>query len=93
MVTMTGRVEIKVVAPAFSEMDALDKATDRAAEIIYALFPKGGPSVAGNTDDRAMTCLFYVDDELPDAWLPQLQVLVRAVEGPIDSVSIEPFVE
>lgn len=90
---MTGQVEIRVVASQFAEDDALTAAMDRAADVVYAVFPKGGPSIAGNTDERAMTCLFYVDDELPDAWLPQLQVLVRAVEGPIDSVSIKPFVE
>lgn len=90
---MKGRVEIKVVAPSFSEDDALTAAMDRAADVIYAVFQKGGPSIAGDTRERAMTCLFFVDDELPDAWLPQLEVLVRAVEGPIESVAVEPFVE
>lgn len=90
---VTGQVEIKVVASQFADMDALDAATDRAATAIYADFQQGGPCVAGNTDDRAMTCLLWIDDETPEAWLPQLQVLVRAVEGPIESVSVEPFVE
>lgn len=80
-------------APGFADGDALDRAINRAATTIYADFPQGGPCVAGSTLARSLTCLLSVDDETPEAWLPQLQVLVRAVEGPIDSVSIEPFEE
>ena len=40
-----------------------------------------------------MTLLLYVDDETPDAWLPQLKVLCDAVDGPIESVTVGPFVE
>jgi hypothetical protein len=90
---MVGRVEMKVVAPSFKDMDVLDAVTSRAADIIYADYLQGGPSVAGNTAERCMTLLLYVDDETPDAWLPQLKVLCAAVKGPIESVSIGQFVD
>lgn len=90
---MTGQVEIRVTAPGFADGEVLDRAINRAATTIYADFPQGGPCVAGSRLACALTCLLTIDDETPDAWLPQLHVLVRAVEGPIDSVTVEPFDE
>lgn len=90
---MVGRVEMTVTAQQFKDMTVLDVVTSRAADIIYTDYQKGGPCVAGNTAERAMTLLLYVDDDTPKAWLPQLMVLCRAVQGSIESISVGPYID
>jgi hypothetical protein len=86
-------VEIKVYAPQFKDGDALDVVVSRAADIIYADFQKGGPCVAGNTAERCLSLLTFVGEETPEAWLPQLQVPINAVQGPVESVMVGALVE
>lgn len=90
---MTGQVEIAIAAPGLREPGALDAAVDRAATAIYAAFPHGGPCVAGDSGAGTLSLLLSVDNEAVGEWLPQLQVLCAAVDGPIERVAIGPFVE
>jgi hypothetical protein len=86
--TMTGQVELKVVAPGLRDMDVLSETTSRASNLIYPGFPKGGPVVAGDGREGSVSVLLSVDDETPEAWLPQLFALCSAVKVPIESVSV-----
>ena len=88
MVTVTGQVELKVVAPGLRDMDVLSETTSRVSNLIYPAFPKGGPVVAGDGHEGSVSVLLSVDDEAPDAWLPQLFALCSAVKVPIESVTV-----
>lgn len=90
---MTGQIEIEVTALGLRDSVALEAAIDRAATTIYADFPRGGPCVAGNSRTGLLTVLVFVDTEDPAEWLPQLRVLCRAVEGPIERATVGAFVE
>lgn len=90
---MTGQIEIRVTSPVLRTQPGLELALERAADVIYGAFPQGGPCVAGDLAEGALTLLFHADADTPEAWLPQLHVLCAVVHGPIQSVNVGPWVE
>jgi hypothetical protein len=90
---MTGQIDIEVAAPGLRDSATLEAAIERAADVIYADFTRGGPCVAGNKATGTLSILLTVDDEGAAEWMPQLRVLCAAVAGPIGRVTVGTFVE
>jgi hypothetical protein len=88
---MPGRVELTVVAAQFSDSAALDRATSQATALIQAKFPQRGLCITGNNTERCLSLMLQVDQDTPDAWLPQLAILLHAVGGPVESVVVGRF--